>query len=200
MELPKTLAKGFFAALTYLGPGAASTNVLKGVLGKADDVGLVAANIDDAGDVGKATSRVDDVAVGPRSVADDVAGTAANSVGVLVGNARGAYTFRPSGGGTQLYRTTRVGGQKLRVNSGQGYNRAHKSGDLRHRGLPMDDIDDAIVDDVMWFQKRGDSVPSVTGPGAQHVDRVLDVNGISVGYRLSQLPDGPLNVGTYWPI
>jgi hypothetical protein len=117
----------------------------------------------------------------------------------LVGNARGAYTFRSSGTGTHLVRTTRVGGQKVRLSSGHGYNRAHRSGDLRGSGLSMDDIDNAIVDDVILFRKGNGLIPNVTSSGARHIDRAINVNGTNVGYRLNQLADGTLNISTYWP-
>jgi hypothetical protein len=62
----------------------------------------------------------------------------------------------------------------------------------------MDQIDSAIAEDAVKFSRSGGNIPVSSAP-PHHVDRVVNINGIDVGYRLNWLPDGvTLNIGTYF--
>jgi hypothetical protein len=130
----------------------------------------------------------------PSKAADDFVDTG----WTLIGNSTGRYTFRSTGNGTNLVRTTRVGGTKVRINSGHGYDRAHSTGDFRNTGLSMDDIDNAVVDDIIRFRDAGGVVPSVSN-AVPYADRMISINGLNIGYRFNQLLDGTINITTYWP-
>jgi RHS repeat-associated protein len=108
-------------------------------------------------------------------------------------------SFESRGSGTHMVRTTTVDGQRIRINSGHSYNRAHRTGDVRTTGLSMDQVERGIVNHVIDFRQGGGGIPSVTGQGPRHLDKAVNIDGVEIGYRVNQLPDGTINVGTYWP-
>jgi hypothetical protein len=62
----------------------------------------------------------------------------------------------------------------------------------------MDDIDNAVVDDIIRFRDAGGVVPSVSN-AVPYADRMISINGLNIGYRFNQLLDGTINITTYWP-
>jgi RHS repeat-associated protein len=117
---------------------------------------------------------------------------------VLTGTGSSTRTFRASGGGTDLVRTTVEGGTRIQIHSGHGFNRAHRTGDLRSTGLTMDRIENAIIDDLMRFRNGGGGVPRVGAGFVSPLERRIRVGGVDVAYRAVETPRG-LSVGTYFP-
>ena len=87
-----------------------------------------------------------------------------------------------------------AGGKKFQINSGHAYDRAHKGGDVRESGLSRDQIENAIVNDLLTVQDIS-TIPRVP----RYVDKVVEVEGYAVGYRVNVLPNGTVNIGTYFP-
>jgi len=109
--------------------------------------------------------------------------------------------FSSSGSGEELIRSTTLrNGQIVQVKSGHGYNRAHRSGDLRDTNLTMDQIDNGILDHLQGSLQNGINLPLVGAPGFNGPGNFsTTINGVTVGYRAVKLQDGRLSIGTYWP-
>ncbi|HYR11592.1 MAG TPA: RHS repeat-associated core domain-containing protein, partial [Longimicrobium sp.] len=117
--------------------------------------------------------------------------------GVRVGMGAASRTFRSSGAGTNLTRSTVIGGRTFRVNSGHGFNRAHRSGDLRSTGLQMDQVDNAILDDLSAFRSAGGAIPAAGSKGG-YLQRTIQVDGVNVTYRAVETSRETI-VSTYFP-
>ena len=78
------------------------------------------------------------------------------------------------------------------LQSAHGYDRVHSSGDVRDTGLSRDTIENAILDDLS-------DVISNNGLTPRHRDIPININGHEITYRVIELPDGRLIVGTYFP-
>ena len=111
--------------------------------------------------------------------------------------------FSVHSSGTNLIRTTTVGGQPLQIKTGHGYYRPHtgpggKVTDLQLSGLTVDEIKTAIAADVEAFLLSGGILPvpgsGFTGP----LRRTLAVGGIMIEYRAVESPEGYLDVPTYY--
>jgi hypothetical protein len=100
------------------------------------------------------------------------------------------------GAGHHLRREFSVDGIEIRINSGHGYNRTHASGSVQGYGT-MDEIDSAIIDDLVSKVKAGYKFPS---PPQDPIDIPITVNGYNMQYRVSYIPKiGKYNVVTYFP-
>ena len=77
-------------------------------------------------------------------------------------------------------------------------NRAHRSGDLRNSGLEMDEIDQAIVNDI-----ESAGIGNLPNPNSSSfngpAESTISINGTDVTYRAVKLDDGTVSVGTYFP-
>ena len=105
-----------------------------------------------------------------------------------------AVDFAENGTGTHLRRTVSVDGQTIQINSGHGYNRPHSGGDVRDSGLSMNQIDNAIVNDI---SRNVDIRALPTVPARRDV--TINIDGYSLTYRASRLRDGTVSVSTYFP-
>lgn len=103
-------------------------------------------------------------------------------------------TYTQTGSGDGMRRRCDAGGKKFQINSGHAYDRAHKGGDVRESGLSRDQIENAIVNDLLTEQDIS-TIPRVP----RYVDKVVEVEGYAVGYRVNVLPNGTVNIGTYFP-
>jgi RHS repeat-associated protein len=112
-------------------------------------------------------------------------------------------TFTSSGTGTDLIRTTTVGGKPVQIKSGHGYNRPHTGPggvvkDLGTSGLTMEQIEAAILTDLEAAQAAGVSLPK-PGPGfTGPLERTVTVGGKTIGYRLVETPGGQISIPTYF--
>jgi RHS repeat-associated protein len=101
------------------------------------------------------------------------------------------------------FRTTRVSGNTTyRFNTGHGFFRGHTGPggvvkDFRNTPLAVDDIENAIVNELDQFRASGGSLPA---SGAGHYQGTTSVGGYGVGFRAVQLPNGVVSVGTYFPL
>ncbi|MDP8100372.1 RHS repeat domain-containing protein [Phocoenobacter atlanticus] len=103
------------------------------------------------------------------------------------------HTFEETGEGTDLRRTTEIeGGTKVRINSGHSYSRAHKGGDVRDSGLSMNEIDNAIVNDISNNVNEIKTIPKIT-------ERTIDIDGYKLTYRAGKSSSGDIMVATYFP-
>ncbi|MCU0492728.1 MAG: hypothetical protein MUD01_14140 [Chloroflexaceae bacterium] len=114
----------------------------------------------------------------------------------------GSCVFTSSGAGTHLRRTTTVDGTTFQFNTGHAYNRPHTGPggvvtDLRTSGLTPDDIEPAIINDIDAFRSAGNTLPTA---GSGVVTRSVNINGVNVEYRVSQLPDGRVSITTYYQV
>ena len=104
------------------------------------------------------------------------------------------FNFSETGSGKHLRRAVDVDGQTVQINSGHAYNRAHSGGDVRHSGLSMDQIDNAIVNDIInSIDNR--VIPTVP----QSTSNTININGYSLTYDVTRLPNGNISVSTYYP-
>jgi len=123
--------------------------------------------------------------------------TASSEALVEVGPGSAVRTFASSGSGTELVRSTVVGGQKYQLKSGHAFMRPHASGHISETGLSMSAVENAILDDLEKFQRSGGVVPTpgagFTGP----MQRTIVVGGIRITYR-SVDTGRQISVGTYF--
>ena len=120
---------------------------------------------------------------------------AGQNAGDGVGNAsKRTLDFAETGSGTHLRRTVEVDGQTVQINSGHAYNRPHSSGDVRDSGLSMNQIDNAIADDIANNVDVSTlrQVPAMTSNN-------ININGYSLTYDVTVLPNGNVSVSTYYP-
>lgn len=109
------------------------------------------------------------------------------------------YKYKEAGEPSNLLRTTEVNGIKVRVSSGHGYNRAHNSGDVRTTGLSMDEIDNAIINDLT---SNVDLSKIPTPPfrnGQKGKDIPILIQGHKITYRVVKLPNGEFSINTFFP-
>ncbi|OPH36792.1 DUF637 domain-containing protein, partial [Moraxella atlantae] len=104
------------------------------------------------------------------------------------------HSFADQGIPANLIRRTQVDGLNIRINSGHSYNRPHVTGDVKHTGLSMDTIDNAIVNDLVHNTKLS-TIPNVPN----YIDRPINIQGHSITYRVTKLPNGEITVTTYFP-
>ena len=111
-------------------------------------------------------------------------------------------TYAAKGQGTDLIRTTfSTNNTKIQIKSGHGFNRSHTTGDFANTNLTMNQVEDAVIDDFNIRISNGDNIPTVgsnnfNGPA----NFTLDVDGVSVGYRVVNLQDGSVSISTYCQI
>lgn len=72
--------------------------------------------------------------------------------------------------------------------------RSHGSGDVRASGLSMDQIDHAIVNDIV----NNLDVSSLPRLPRVTQNQVI-INGYRLTYEVTRLPNGNLSVSTYYP-
>jgi RHS repeat-associated protein len=116
---------------------------------------------------------------------------------VRIGDGSAIRTFRGSGSGTDLSRSTVIGGQKYQVKSGHGFLRPHASGDLRSAGLSMDAIETAILDDLTAFQTSGGVIPRLGHGFSGPMQRNISLGGYNIAYRAADV-GAQISVGTYF--
>ena len=143
------------------------------ITGSADELGLDVAKASDNAPAGQV-----DEATGPSSASPITH----------------KYEFSEAGTGDHLRRTTDVDGTTVQINSGHAYDRAHRSGDVRDSGLSMDQVDNAIVNDIA-NNVDIDNLPTV--PRTEQ--RVIDIDGYKLGYDVTVLPNGNVSISTYYP-
>ena len=113
-------------------------------------------------------------------------------------------TYTTQSSGTDLIRNATTSGKSVQIKSGHGYNRPHTgpggvTKDLRQSGLSMDDIENAILDDIDLLVAGGTNIPSPGTAGFKGpLDRTVTVSGEQIGYRVVERPDGTISVGTYF--
>lgn len=110
---------------------------------------------------------------------------------LLGGAFKGGGKFTETGAGTHLRRTAVVSGTSIQINSGHGYNRVHRTGDVKSTGLSMDQVDDAIMNDVVLRQGIITNAPAQMS---------ITVGGHRIGYDVMKLPNGRISVSTYYPL
>ncbi|WP_407653331.1 RHS repeat-associated core domain-containing protein [Brevibacillus ruminantium] len=98
-----------------------------------------------------------------------------------------------SGRGDHLRRTFNIEGRSVRINSGHGYNRSHRTGSVQGIGT-MNEIEGNILSDLRSLIKSNTSLPS-----KNTLQRTVTVNGKHVGYDVMQLKDGTISISTYYP-
>ncbi|TCP52764.1 intein/RHS repeat-associated protein [Tumebacillus sp. BK434] len=104
--------------------------------------------------------------------------------------------YQPSsvtGTGDHLRRSFEIEGNSVRINSGHGYNRSHRSGSVQGIGT-MDEIEGAILSDVTTL-----ITSRVALPTKNTLQRTISVNGSNVGYDLMKIKDGIVSISTYYP-
>lgn len=102
--------------------------------------------------------------------------------------------FSDKNSGTHLRRFIEIEGRSVQINSGHGYNRVHATGDIRSSGYTMDQVDGAIVRDILSISDIS-AVPRIP----RYESRVVDLGGYRVGYRVGVLSTGVISVTTYYP-
>lgn len=98
-----------------------------------------------------------------------------------------------TGTGDHFRRTFDIEGNSVRINSGHGYNRSHRTGSVQGIGT-MDEIEGAILTDVTSLINTGTSLLT-----KNTLQRTVTVNGSNVGYDVMQLKDGTISISTYYP-
>jgi len=113
-------------------------------------------------------------------------------------------TFTARGTGTQLIRTTQLQNTTLQFNTGHGFDRPHtgpggRITDLRTTSLTPDTIETAIAHDVAAYRASGGTLPRVGTQGFRGpLERTLQVEGISITYRVVETGVNHINIGTYF--
>lgn len=95
---------------------------------------------------------------------------------------------------THLRRRVRHDDYIIQFNSGHGYNRRHRTGDLRESGLSIDEIESAIASELVAHIDI-ETLP----PAPIMTRRTIVVNGHSITYRFSRIDDDVISVSTYHP-
>ena len=110
-------------------------------------------------------------------------------------------SYAAKGQGTDLIRETFSSNNiKIQIKSGHGFNRPHTTGDFSKTNLTMDKVEDAIIDDFDIRVSNGDNIPTVGSANFKGpANFILDVDGVSVGYRVVYLQNGSVSISTYWP-
>jgi hypothetical protein len=82
-------------------------------------------------------------------------------------------------------------GEKVEINSGHAYNRSHKTGDIRNTGISMDEVDKAIVRDVVKRKNEIDEIKNMK-------EFTVNITGHDIKYKVFR--DGnKFRVPTYYP-
>ncbi|WP_329462967.1 hypothetical protein [Streptomyces sp. NBC_01431] len=99
-----------------------------------------------------------------------------------------------------LKRAIEAGGFTWKFNTGHSFYRAHSGpqvlNDFRKTNLNPDDVEKAIMNDVMTHLGQGGKLPR---PGEFVPDRLTRIGGVEIGYKIIQVSDDMLAIGTYWP-
>ncbi|MFG3284808.1 hypothetical protein [Streptomyces sp. NPDC048111] len=98
-----------------------------------------------------------------------------------------------------LKRAVEAGGFTWKFNTGHSFYRAHKGpqvlNDFRKTSLTPDEVEKAIMNDVMTFLGEGGKLPR----GGAIPDRLTRIGKVEIGYKIIQVSDDMLAIGTYWP-
>ncbi|MFU8874456.1 DNRLRE domain-containing protein [Micromonospora sp. SL4-19] len=101
-------------------------------------------------------------------------------------------------GDRNLRREWESNGTTYQINTGHGFNRAHRTGtDLRSTNLTPDQVEQAIIADIEKFKSGGGALPQV-GRDVGTAERTIDVNGQSITYNAVQVGADRVGVSTYW--
>ncbi|MBB6022786.1 WXG100 family type VII secretion target [Paenibacillus sp. JGP012] len=99
------------------------------------------------------------------------------------------------GEGDALKRTFEIEGRKVEINSGHGYRGSgHRTGNAQDIGT-MDQIESVILKDMELANKTDIAIPRPP----KTIERIIQVNEKTMGYTVTQTPDGTLRVSTYYP-
>lgn len=99
------------------------------------------------------------------------------------------------GEGDALKRTFEIDGTKVEINSGHGYRGSgHRTGNAQDIGT-MDQIESVILKDMELANKANIDFPRPP----KTIERTIQVNERTMGYTVTQTPDGTLRVSTYYP-
>ncbi|WP_433745117.1 WXG100 family type VII secretion target [Paenibacillus amylolyticus] len=99
------------------------------------------------------------------------------------------------GEGDALKRTFEIDGTKVEINSGHGYRGSgHRTGNAQDIGT-MDQIESVILKDMELANKANIDFPRPP----KTIERTIQVNEKTMGYTVTQTPDGTLRVSTYYP-
>ncbi|MDN4600156.1 hypothetical protein P5G61_02860 [Paenibacillus sp. F6_3S_P_1C] len=99
------------------------------------------------------------------------------------------------GEGDALKRTFELDGTKVEINSGHGYRGSgHRTGNAQDIGT-MNQIESVILKDMQLANKTNIDFPRPP----KTVERTIQVNEKTMGYTVTQTPDGTLRVSTYYP-
>ncbi|MFE9207587.1 RHS repeat-associated core domain-containing protein, partial [Micromonospora sp. NPDC007230] len=97
-----------------------------------------------------------------------------------------------------LRREWESNGTTYQINTGHGFNRAHRTGtDLRSTNLTPDQVEQAIIADIEKFKSGGGALPQV-GRNVGTAERTIDVDGQSITYNAVQIGADRVGVSTYW--
>lgn len=101
-------------------------------------------------------------------------------------------------GDRNLRRDWDSNGTTYQINTGHGFNRAHRTGtDLRSANLTPDQVEQAIIADLEKFRSGGGALPQV-GRNVGTAERTIDVDGKSITYNAVQIGPDRVGVSTYW--
>ncbi|MGO4731833.1 WXG100 family type VII secretion target [Paenibacillus sp. 2KB_22] len=99
------------------------------------------------------------------------------------------------GEGDALKRIFEIDGTKVEINSGHGYRGSgHRTGNAQDIGT-MDQIESVILKDMELANKANIDLPRPP----KTIERTIQVNEKTMGYTVTQTPDGTLRVSTYYP-
>ena len=103
------------------------------------------------------------------------------------------HVLATKGVGKNLIRIFKVEGKEVAINSGHGFMGVHETGSFSTTTLTMDKVEGAILKDLK------SCINTVSKDGNNVTERVIEVDGVSVGYKALESSEGKVYVSNYYP-
>ncbi len=101
------------------------------------------------------------------------------------------HVLATKGVGKNLIRIFKVEGKEVHVYSGHGFGKVHRTDSFSITPLTMDKVGGAIL--------KESCINTVSKDVNNVTERVIEVDGVSVGYKVVESSEGKVYVGTYYP-
>jgi len=101
--------------------------------------------------------------------------------------------FATRGIGKNLVRIYKIAGKEIWINSGHGFETVHTTGSFSATKLTRDQIESAIVKDVEG------AINTISKNGNSATPRIINIDGVEVGYKAVQTADNKISISTYYP-
>jgi hypothetical protein len=114
-------------------------------------------------------------------------------------------SFVSKGSGGDLVRYKESSGVRFQFKTGHGFYRIHRmpdgsESDLRTTGLTPDRIETEIIADLLLFLDSGGELPVLGEDFRMPLQREVLIERHRLAYRIVELTDGTVSVGTYFAL